>query len=198
MKVIGLTGSIASGKSTVSKILKSYDIPVIDADIIARQVVEKGTVGLTQISEAFGRGILQADGSLNRKTLKKIIFVDNTKRTLLENIIHPLVEAQIDMLIKEYRLENTCLRIVLDVPLLFETGMDKKCDEVWLVICQPHTQIKRLVMRDGIDKTTAQAILSAQMPLFEKKKKADVFIDNNYSMNDLKYQVIELLRYKQE
>ncbi len=193
MKIIGLTGGIASGKSTVSQLLIEHGINIIDADKIAREVVQKGTIGLNKIVAHFGDEILNSDGTLNRKALGAIVFEDDNKLSALNGIMHPLIEQRIDDVAKYYQKEN-CKFIILDAPLLFEVGLDKRCNEVWLVVVNKDIQLQRLMARDGIELAMAEKIIASQMPLSEKMKKADVYIDNNGGKEALKKQVLELIK----
>ena len=152
--VIGLTGGIASGKSTISSILKAVGWPVIDADLIARQIVMPGSKGLEQIVNRFGPQMLNSDGTLDRKKLGKTVFDDPKKLSDLDKIEHPLIQEAIDSQLDEFKKQHLPV-VVLDVPLLFETGMDEECDLTVLAVVAQATQLKRLMKRDQISRVDA-------------------------------------------
>ncbi len=191
-KVIGLTGGIASGKSTVSRLLAKYDVPIVDADLIARQVVQVGQPAYRAIVETFGEDILSSDGQLDRKALGALVFADKLALSQLEAITHPQIRRQIKLRLAEYKERTSAPFVLLDAALLFETGLDQLCDRVWLVVVDRALQIERLCRRDGIDPAQAAQIIAAQMPLPEKQKRADVLIDNNRSLVELTRQVNRL------
>ena len=190
--VIGLTGGIASGKSTISSILKAVGWPVIDADLIARQIVMPGSKGLEQIVNRFGPQMLNSDGTLDRKKLGKTVFDDPKKLSDLDKIEHPLIQEAIDSQLDEFKKQHLPV-VVLDVPLLFETGMDEECDLTVLAVVDQATQLKRLVKRDQISKMDAVKKISSQMSLKEKMQRADVIIDNNGTLEQTRSQVAELV-----
>lgn len=187
-KIIGLTGGIASGKSTVSKYLSSKGYPIVDADAISRTVVEPGEKGLAVIVDAFGVGIL--DGAvLNRKKLREMIFDDDEKRLLLNRVLHPIIHEAIEVAFEKL---NDSI-IVFDVPLLLENELEHMVDTIWVVSCDEETQIKRVMNRDQISKEQAKQIISKQMPLNEKVKHADVVLDNISTLDDLYKQIEKAL-----
>jgi dephospho-CoA kinase len=190
--VIGLTGGIATGKSFVSEYLRELGAEIIDADEIARQVVQPGKSALREIVTEFGESVLNADGSLNRKKLGELVFSDPVKLDRLNRITHPYILAEIRMLLKKFRTSNTCRMIVLDAPLLFEVGLDSLVDEVWVVAVDYHTQLKRLMNRDNLTEDEAKCRIAAQMPLDEKVEKAQYIIDNSFSPEETKQQVKRL------
>ena len=190
--VIGLTGGIASGKSTISSILKAVGWPVIDADLIARQIVMPGSKGLEQIVNRFGPQMLNSDGTLDRKKLGKTVFDDPKKLSDLDKIEHPLIQEAIDSQLDEFKKQHLPV-VVLDVPLLFETGMDEECDLTVLAVVDQATQLKRLMKRDQISKMDAGKKISSQMSLKEKMQRADVNIDNNGTLEQTRSQVAELV-----
>ncbi|PGH19929.1 dephospho-CoA kinase [Fusobacterium polymorphum] len=178
--IIGLTGGIASGKSTVSKYLAEKGFKVYDADRIAKDISEKKSVQ-EEIILTFGDKILDKNGNIDRKKLKEIVFEDKEKLKQLNAIIHPKV---IDFY-KELKEQNTDKIIIFDVPLLFESGIDKFCDKILVVISDYKIQLNRIVERDKIDRELAEKIIKAQLSNEERIKKADVVIENNSSLEDL-------------
>ncbi|OYS47600.1 dephospho-CoA kinase [Limosilactobacillus reuteri] len=192
-KIVGLTGGIATGKTTVSNILRQAGIPVIDADQVARQVQKPDSVGLTRIVKVFGPKVLLPTGKLNRPALAKIVFNDKEALKKLNEILQPLIYdasfAQADTLKKQ-----GVPLVVLDVPLLFEQHYDEDCDYVVVVYTDPHTQLKRLMARDNCSKEEAQVRIAAQMPLSEKEALADFKINNNGDQAALQKQVASLIK----
>ncbi len=198
MVVIGLTGGIASGKSLVSSFLRELGAVVIDADLIAREVVAPGQPALAMIVEAFGPGILRPDGSLDRKALGALVFADPDLRKKLEEITHPFIIARIKEELA--RLAESCPDgvVVLDAPLLFEAGLEGLVDEVWVVYVDAATQLARLMSRDGLTRAEAEQRLAAQIPLAEKARRADRVIDNSGTPEATRAQVNRLWRELQE
>ncbi len=188
-KVVGLTGGIASGKSTVSNYLRKCGIAIIDADVIARQVVDIGEPTYQQIVEYFGQSILAADRQIDRKALGAIVFNDEAKLEVLESFTHPAIIAAFKTQILDLQKNSKTPFIVLDIALLFEVGMQVLCDEVWLVVLDRQSQIDRLCQRDGISAAEAARIIDLQMPMTEKAKLADVLIDNNGDVKALQNQI---------
>lgn len=182
MKRIGLTGSIAAGKSTVSKRLRELGAFVIDADATCYELTEKGSPALEELQHAFGKAILGEDGSLNRRELASIVFENETKRKELESILHPKIRKRMFELEKEAPLANI---VVYDVPLLFESGMDADMDEIWVVDAPIEKRIERLAKRNGMDRETAKKRIRAQMNDEEKRRRADVLIENDASADEL-------------
>ncbi|MFQ5736388.1 MAG: dephospho-CoA kinase [Thermodesulfobacteriota bacterium] len=178
--VVGLTGGIASGKSLVSKELERLGAHVIDADLIAREVVRPGTPALVEIEEEFGPSVIKADGTLDRKALAQIVFSDPEKLKILNRITHPrIIERQRRMIeeIKEGSGQDDPL-IVVDAAILIEAGEFKRMDRVVVVYADEEQQVERQVARNGITREQAKARVRAQMPLKEKLKYADYRIDN--------------------
>lgn len=190
MKVIGLTGGIASGKSTVSKFLKKQNIPVFDADEVAREGVKKESPCLKKIVAAFGENIVLPNGELDRKALSSIVFNDEKELKKLEAITHLYILSERDKFLEEHSNEDL---VVLDVPLLIECGWHKKVDEVWLVALSEKQQIRRAMLRSDIKKEEVVSRIRAQMPLREKEKYATVILDNNKNEKYLKEQIIAAL-----
>ncbi|MBC1500280.1 dephospho-CoA kinase [Listeria weihenstephanensis] len=191
--IIGVTGGIASGKTTVSKMLQEAGYPIVDADIAARKVVEKGTEGARQIEATFGIEVFQANGELDRQTLGNIIFHDPKRREQLNAIVHPLVKQW--MLAERDRLiENGAEIIVFDIPLLIESKLEKLVDTIVVVAVDEETQLTRLMERNNATESEAIARISSQMPLSEKVKHANTVIDNSGSLQETKQQVDALVQ----
>jgi len=188
VKLIGLTGGIASGKSTVAKLLRQLGAAIIDADILSREVVAPGHEGWNEIIAAFGREVLQSDQTLDRQKLRTIIFNNPEARKKLEAIIHPRVRALAEQRIGEHAAAGIEL-IVYEVPLLFEGKIHEWLRPVILVACDVNVQRQRLQQRDRIDAVAAQKIIDAQMSLEEKRRLADYVIENDGSLADLEAQV---------
>ncbi|KAG2597548.1 hypothetical protein PVAP13_5KG374635 [Panicum virgatum] len=182
MRLVGLTGGIASGKSTVSNLFKDAGVPVVDADVVARNVVQKGTGGWKKIVKAFGDEILLDNGEIDRARLGQIVFSDPSKRQLLNRLLAPHISSGIFWEIAKLWMKG-CKVIVLDIPLLFETKMDRWTNPVIVVWVNPETQIERLINR-----------INAQLALDWKKSEADIVIDNSGSLDDTKQQFQEVLR----
>ncbi|EPG0636101.1 dephospho-CoA kinase [Listeria monocytogenes] len=187
-KTIGLTGSVATGKSTVSNMIQQAGIPLVDADIAARKVVEPGTEGLKEIVAYFGEEILLADGTLDRAKLGEIIFKDKEKREKLNEITHPRV--------KDYMLEarERFFRVgeelvFFDIPLLFESHLESLVDQIVVVWTTPETELKRLMERNNLTKEDALRRIESQMGIDEKARKADFVIDNNEPLEKTQKQV---------
>lgn len=172
--IIGLTGNIASGKSTVANYLRELGAQVIDADQVARQVVLPGTPALKEIVNSFGPGVLHDDGTLNRKKLASIIFQDAAARDRLEKITHPRIEEEMNRQIRTFSKTHPGGILVLEVPLLIEVGWHKKVDQVWLVAVEPAEQLRRLMARDKISLEQARQKIASQMPQ-EKKRNSPVW-----------------------
>ncbi|CAK7325661.1 unnamed protein product [Dovyalis caffra] len=184
MRIVGLTGGISSGKSTVSNLFKSHDIPVVDADIVARDVLKKGTGGYKRAVAAFGEDILQANGEVDRPKLGQIVFSDPGKRQLLNRLLAPYISSGIFWEILKLWLKGYKV-IVLDIPLLFEARMDKWTKPIIVVWVDAETQLERLMARDKTSEEDARNRINAQMALDLKRSKADIVIDNSGSLEDL-------------
>ncbi len=179
MFIIGLTGGIASGKSTVAKMLVEKGACLIDADRLAREVVEPGRPAWRDIVEWLGDAILLPDRNLDRARLAEIVFNDRSKLEKLNRIVHPRVGERFGALTEEIKKRDPDAVVVYDIPLLIEAGMQKIVDLVLLVYVTPEIQASRLQQRDGISRAAAEARIKAQKPLEEKKELADVIIDNS-------------------
>lgn len=192
MKVIGLTGGIGTGKSTVARILRERGVPVIDADLVAREVVAPGTPGLAAIVGRFGRGILREDGALDRAALRAIVSRDPMARGDLEAITHPEIFAGIAGRLAELAADGEA-RAVVEAALMVETGSYRTYDEVVVVTCAPETQLGRVMARDGAPEADARAFIATQMPLAEKEKYATILIRNDGTEADLRSAVLQAL-----
>ena len=193
MKVIGLTGGIGAGKSTVSNILREKGCCIIDADAISHQITEKGSDTLQQLAKAFGEDILFDDGSLDRKKLAAIAFSDEKQRRKLEDLTTKRVLSLIDQTLQNLRRESSYDIIFIDAPLLFETGADKMTDLVWLVTAEKETRIARVMERDGATRQQVLARMSSQMGDREKERRTEEIIDNSKGKEELRRQVEQLL-----
>jgi dephospho-CoA kinase len=189
---IGLTGGIATGKSTVSSILRNLGACVIDADRIAREIVEPGQPAYHDIVNHFGPAVLLANGKLNRPYLAQQVFSDPQALELLNRLTHPRVIERIEALIEQLAAGGYRLPIVLDIPLLIEAGMADTVDQVWLVTTDPETQLQRLMQRDNLTEAAAKLRIDAQMSLAEKARFAHHLIDNSGSLSDTQQRVCKL------
>lgn len=182
--IVGLTGGIACGKSTVTGMLRDIGAYVVDADVWARRVVEKGSKGLERIVQAFGQDVLSDDGTLDRKALGNIIFHDETARQTLNQITHPLVRQGMRDETAAFLEQHPGQPVVWDVPLLFEGETKNYVDLTVLVYVDETTQLARLVQRDGISKEAALARIRSQMPIEQKRSLADYVIDNMGTLDE--------------
>ena len=183
MYIIGLTGSIASGKSTVSRILAVCGAPIYDADLIARAVAERGEIGWQKIVETFGESVLQADGQLDRGKVGEMIFRDATKRAELDRIMHPIILERMKEEIAAYEEQGKTI-VILDVPLLLELGWQDKVSVVWLVAVSPNTQKRRLMARNNLTEEQAMVRIDSQMSIDENRRYADVIINNDGTLEE--------------
>ena len=190
--VIGLTGGIASGKSTVSNMLKEMTITVIDADVEARLAVEKGEPAYQKIITEFGNDILLTNEEIDRVKLGSIIFHNADKRQLLNSIVHPEVRKRMNDQIEAARFRGEQL-IVLDIPLLFESKLTHMVEKTILVYVDRDIQLKRLMERNDLSLEEAEARIKSQMPLSDKVPLADAVINNNGTITESKKQLIEIL-----
>lgn len=195
MRVIGLTGGIASGKTTVAEILRRHGAVLLDADQIARDVVEPGMPALGAIARTFGPEVLDASGRLNRPELARRVFGDAEARSRLNAIVHPAVYAEYERELARLRaLPTPPELVVLVIPLLFETGMQSMADATWLVTVPPEVQLERLMRRDDLSLEEAEARIAAQWPLERKAALSDRLIDNTGTPLDVERRVVEALR----
>lgn len=189
---IGLTGGIASGKSTVSRLLRARGFAVIDADQLAREVVQPGTAGYREVVAAFGPDVVSTSGELDRKQIASLVFADQTKLQELERIIHPRVRARAQELRDELTAEGRQIAFY-DVPLLFEKNMQSLFDRTVAVVCSPEVQIARLMSRDGLAPEEARKRLEAQLPIATKSALADAVIRNDGDLAALELEVERFL-----
>jgi len=191
-RLIGLTGGIATGKSTVGAYLQDqYQIPILDADVYAHQAVQPNSPILTAIADRYGPEILQTDGSLNRGALGEIIFNDNTEKAWVESQIHPYVKRGFQLALSQL---NQVPTVVLMIPLLFEAELTDWVTEIWVVACEPDSQLQRLMARNALTHSQALARIQSQMPLAEKIRRADVVLNNDQTPGDLHHQIDQALR----
>jgi dephospho-CoA kinase len=190
--IIGLTGSIASGKSTVSNMLKEKGYPIVDADKIARQVVEPGTPVIKEIAEHFGDEVLNEDGSLNREKLGKRIFKSEEERKKLNTIIHPAIRNEM-IRQKEQWISKGAGTVILDIPLLFESKLQSFVEKIIVVSVTPEIQKQRLIARNELNEQEAADRINSQLLMVEKEAGADAVIDNNGTIEETKMQVETLL-----
>lgn len=181
--IIGLTGSIGTGKSTIANKFRDLDIPVVDADLIAREVVEPGKDAYQDIVATFGKEILQNDKTLDRKALGNIVFNNEEKRKQLNAIIHPAIRKEMVRQRDEW-VRNGKECVVLDIPLLYESGLTHYVDKVIVVYVDPEIQLQRIMDRDQSTEEEAKSRINSQIPVSEKAKKADAVIDNNRSKEE--------------
>jgi len=193
---IGLTGGIASGKSTVSGMLQERGAIIVDADRISREIVMPGSPVLQRIQEEFGPDILLEDGSLDRKKLGAIIFGDEQKRLLLNSIMHPPIREQMKQRISQYEREYPDKLVVADIPLLYESNLQHMFTEVMVVYVPLDVQVDRLKRRDGLTDEQAMERIRSQMPLSDKRQYADVVIDNSKGLQETAEQLDQYLLRK--
>ncbi|HIK05474.1 MAG TPA: dephospho-CoA kinase [Trichormus sp. M33_DOE_039] len=185
-RIIGLTGGIATGKTTVANYLANvYDLPILDADIYARDAVSIGSPILDAIAERYGQQILLADGSLNRSQLGEIIFSQPAERQWIDSIIHPYVRDRFLQAIAE----SSASKIVLVIPLLFEAQMTDLVTEIWVVTCSESQQLQRLIARNQLTTEQAKARINSQLSLAQKAASADFVLDNSRNLVALLKQV---------
>ena len=194
MRKVGLTGGIASGKSTVSRMFADLGVPVIDADVIAREVVAPGSRALEAVVGAFGEEVLTEGKGLNRVRLGEIVFSDSSKKKVLEGILHPEIIAEQDRRLREIELEGNAPVAIVDAAVMIESGSWKRFDTIVIVDCDESQQVSRLRRRNEMNEEEAKRRVDAQMPLSEKVKYADHVIDNRGSIDDTRRQVEELMK----
>ncbi|WP_017379900.1 dephospho-CoA kinase [Paenisporosarcina sp. TG-14] len=190
--IIGLTGSIASGKSTISAMLKEKGFPIIDADLVARQVVEPGTANLQEIERVFGHVVMNEDGTLNRDSLGQLIFHDPAKRKQLNDLMHPAIRNEM-LRMRDELFEQGQKTIIMDIPLLFESRLQHFVDKILVVSVTEEMQLHRLMNRNSLSKEEAETRIQSQLPISEKEKGADAVIYNNGSIDQSKVQLERIL-----
>ncbi|SIO05065.1 dephospho-CoA kinase [Carnobacterium alterfunditum] len=188
--ILGLTGGISTGKSTVSKIFKEQGYPVVDADVGAREVVKPGTDGLEKIKKEFGNKVILTDGTLDRTALAKIIFDDVEKRELLNKMLSQHIHQWIVTKKNDYLKQDPAI-IVLDIPLLFEMGYENEVDQIMVVATSEEIQLNRLMKRDNIEKKEATQRINSQLPISKKVILGDIIIDNSGTIENTKKQVLD-------
>jgi dephospho-CoA kinase len=188
VKVVGLTGGIATGKSTVGRLLRERGVPVIDADQVARDVVAVGSPGLSKVVERFGREVLLPDGALDRGKLRAIVVRDAEARKDLEAITHPAIREAIGTRLADLAASGVPVAVV-EAALMVETGSYRLYDALVVVSCAPETQLRRLVERDGHPEPEARAMIATQLPMAEKEKVATVVIRNDGDLDALRAQL---------
>jgi len=191
MLKVGLTGSIAVGKSNVLRLFAELGCQVIDADKIARDVVAPNTEGLKSVAASFV-DVLNLDGTLNRAKLGQLVFADEVKRKKLNSILHPLIIAAQDAQIREFELKDADGIVIIDAALMIESGGYKRLDKLIVVYCDPEIERERLMKRDGLTRETAAERINTQMPQEEKKKYADFLIDTSGSLDATRAQVVSV------
>lgn len=193
MLVVGLTGGIASGKSTISQVFKEAGVPVICTDELARLAVMPDTPALDELRRVFGEEFLDSQGNLNREAMARAVFSDEENRKRLESIVHPRVASEASKRMREFRRQGYRI-VVMDVPLLYEVGWDRICDCVVVVYAPREIQAERLILRDGISVEDARRRLDAQMSIEEKKERARFVIDNSGTVEESRSQALSILR----
>ncbi len=189
MILVGLTGGVATGKSTVARMFRRCGAVVLDADQLARLVVKPGRPAWRQIVKTFGEDVLNPDRTLNRHALGSIVFRDRAKLRRLERIIHPRVAVEQKRLTRAAARKDPQAVVIYDVPLLFEAGIDKRVDRIIVVTADRETQIARLKQRDGFSRAEALRRIKSQMPLADKRRRADFLLDGTQSLQSLRVAV---------
>lgn len=191
MRIIGLTGGIASGKSSVARILEALGVVVVDADQLAREAVAPGEEAYLSIVAEFGNGILNPDRTINRQALGKVVFADSSARRRLERITHPAIARLAEERLAALRNRGTPV-VVYMTPLLIEAGVASRVDEIWVVYADRETQVARLMLRDGLSRDEALQRLAAQMTMEEKRTYGRIIIDNSGTPEETERQVKDL------
>ncbi|MDC7089378.1 dephospho-CoA kinase [Corynebacterium pseudodiphtheriticum] len=190
MKIIGLTGGIGSGKSTVARSLQEHGFPIVDADLIAREIVEPGQPALAELTKEFGEDILNADGSLDRGLLASRAFTNKDTTQRLNNITHPRINQRTQELFDEAR-ENGAEAVIYDMPLLIDKGLHKDMDATIVVHAAEHVRLERLTTKRGLDVDDVRRRINAQIDDETRKQHADILLDNNGTEEDLTKQIAE-------
>lgn len=189
---VGLTGSIAVGKSYVTSIFAELGCHVLDADQTAREVVLPGSAGLEAVAETFGREVLNPDGTLNRQRLGELVFNDEQKRQQLNQILHPFIIARQDEIMREWEREDPQGIGIIDAALMIESGGYRRFDKLIVVHCRPEVQLERLMLRNGLSRDEAEARINSQMPQAEKQKFADYLIDTSDGFESTRSRTVEV------
>lgn len=193
---VGLTGSIATGKSFCLRRFAELGAPTIDADVVARAVVEPGTPGFEAVIDRFGSGILTSDGAIDRPALGRIVFADASARRDLEHIVHPAVYDVVERWLEEQAALSKTVdgapAAIAAIPLLYEAGQHKRFDAIVVAACTPEQQFERLIARDGLSPEDARRRIAAQLPIDEKRRQADFVIDTSGTFEDSTRQVDEV------
>ena len=192
MKIIGLTGGIASGKSTVSSFLREKGYEVVDADKIAWELTEPDAPLWQAYKERYGERVLEEDRSLNRRAVAEIVFQNPAEKSWMDSTAHPLIKKAVENKLKCLE-QAGCPVVFLDVPLLYEAGWETLTELVWVVYARRRQQLRRLCRRNGFTASEAERRIDAQMPMEAKKQRGDIVIDNNASREDLQRQLEKLL-----
>ena len=192
MFIIGLTGGIGSGKSTIASWFREWHIPVIDGDKLAREAVNPGSPALSILADVFGKEILSEEGTLKRRQLGQIVFQDKAKLSRLNQIMHPAIWHLVESRLKACKDAGEKMA-VLDMPLLIEAGWQSRVDSVWVVYVSTEVQISRVMKRDGLKRSQVMAIMQNQIPVKEKLSYADVIINNGGSEENTRRQVLQEL-----
>lgn len=191
--IIGLTGSIASGKSTIASMLRAHGLPIVDADVVARQVVEPGSETLEKIAQEFGTDVIAADGTMDRAKVGAVIFHDESKRAVLNSIIHPAIRAEM-LRQRDEHIANGAAHVVMDIPLLFESKLQHFVEKILVVSVREDVQLARLMARNGFTEDEARARIATQIPVAEKEQGADAVVYNNGTIEQSATQLDTILR----
>jgi len=195
--IVGLTGGIATGKSTVASMLVDLGATVVDADLVSRDVVSPNSNGLKRVQARFGTSVLNGDGSLNREALGRIVMANPKERSALEAITHPLIMAEVAHRV-QLAIQGGSPAVFVEAALLVETGSASNYPQLWVVTCEPDLQVERLMARKGCDRATAIQWIGSQMPLDQKVKHASQVIDNSGDLAGLMTQVRQAYRLLME
>ncbi|MGN9169185.1 dephospho-CoA kinase [Paenibacillus polymyxa] len=193
---IGLTGGIATGKSTVSALLVAKGALLIDADAIAREVMLPGHPVLAAVIQHFGQAIVNSDGTLHRKRLGEIVFGDPVQRQALNDITHPAIREEMRLRMEAYEREQPDKLVLADIPLMYESGLESLYEEIMVVYVPRDIQLRRLMLRDGLTEEQAELRLSAQMDIEQKKNLADIVIDNSGTQSETQMQIDQFWQRK--
>jgi dephospho-CoA kinase len=195
---VGLTGSIAVGKSFVTSVFEELGCHVLDADKTAREVVEPGSSGLRAVVDSFGRTILNDEGTLDRERMAELIFADPTQRQRLNSILHPFIIARQDEVMRQWEAQDPKGIGIIDAALMIESGGYKRFDKLIVVHCRPEVQLERLMLRTGLSLEQAQQRIASQMPQEEKQRYADYLIDTSDGFEITRLRVVEVFNQLQQ